>query len=268
MKKIKLFLALTLGSLLSVSCVVDDNVEQIGGGSSVIVGFTSASLSPSFITDGEVKPYSIPVDVIGGNQSLPSSANVTVTWEFDASSTATEGVEFDFVNTASTVVIPAGSFSTVIPITVNTDAIVVGDDKTVVINLTSVVSDGDVVLATNKKQITVNLVGACFSDLAGQYYWNYTSGPAYFTISELSPGVYRATQFPFFTTIYWFEFTDVCDNLTMTNWQFQASNPIYGTTTALPVGMVQPNGNLLFTGINVTGVAGFVDRTITAFKVN
>lgn len=267
MKKIKLFLALTLGSLISFSCVVDDNVEQIGGGSSVVVGFTTATLSPSFITDGEVKPYSIPVDVIGGNQGLPSSANVTVTWEFDATSTATEGVEFDFISDASTVVIPAGSLSTIIPITVNTDALVVGDDKTVVINLTSVVSDNGVILATNRSKVTVNLVAACFSDLAGEYYWNYTTGPAYFTISELSPGVYEASQFPFFTAIYWFEFSDVCDVLTMTTWQFQAANPLYGTTTAMPIGAVQPNGNLLFTGINVTGTT-VIDRTITAFKVN
>jgi len=267
MKKIKLFLALTLGSLISVSCVVDDNVEEIGGGSSVLVGFSAPTLAANFVTDGEVKPYSIPVNVIGGNQGLPSSANVTVNWELASTSTATAGVEFDFVSSASNVVIPAGSLSTVIPITVNTDALVVGDDKTVVINLTSVVSDNGVVLATNRSTVTLTLVAACFSDLAGQYYWNYTTGPAYFTISELSPGVYRATQFPFFTAIYWFEFSDVCDNLTMTTWQFQAANPLYGTTTAMPVGTVQPNGNLLFTGINVTGTT-VTDRTITAFKVN
>jgi len=266
MKKIKLFLVLSIGSLLSVSCLVDDDVDQLGGGDSAAIGFESASLSPNFVTDGQDYPYVIPVNVVGGNKGLPSNSEVTVSWEFASTSTATQGLEFEFDSPARTVVLPAGSFSTGIPITVLSENLVVGDDKTVVINLTSVVSNEGVVLATNHKTVVVNLVGACFSDLAGQYYWNYTSGPVVFTVTEISPGFYSGTQFPFFLAAYSFRFTDVCDVLTMTTWQFQADNPLYGTNSPMPVGTVLPNGDLRFTGINVTGTT-VSNQSITAYKV-
>lgn len=266
MKKIKLLVLLAVGSLVSVSCS-DDDVTPIGGGDTAIVGFPQTVVNSNVVTDGLVQPYMVPINVIGGNQALASESDISVTYEFvAAASTATEGVEFDITAASNTLVIPAGSLSTVIPLDIYSENIVVGDNKTLVFDITTVTSANNVVIGTNFQRVTITLIGLCFSDLAGQYYWNYTTGPAYFNVVQESPGVYNAGQFPFFLAIYEFSFTDVCDQLTMTDWEFQSGNPLYGTSTPMPVGTVLPNGNLAWTGINVTGTT-VIDRNITAYRV-
>ncbi|WP_421764471.1 hypothetical protein [Ekhidna sp.] len=69
--------------------------------------------------------------------TLTSTANtggVEVTFELDASSTATEGDQFNLNGT--TVTIPAGEFTAPLPITVNPDNIEAGERWTIVVNLT------------------------------------------------------------------------------------------------------------------------------------
>lgn len=258
MKKIKLFLVLSIGSLLSISCLVDDDVDQLGGGSSVIVGYPNTDLSASFVTDGQDYTYNVPVHVIGGNKGLPSGADITVNYELNTEeSTATEGTEFNFPSTIGSVTIPAGSFSTLLPIIVHSDELIVGDNKTVVIDITSVVSNEGVVISTNYDKVTVELVGACFSDLAGNYMVNYTSGSFPVVITQIGIGQYMSTVTPGYTQ-YEMYFSDVCGVLTITDWYADSSNPISGT------GVVTPAGNLSFTSVTIQGI--YENRAYTFVK--
>ncbi|RZM22928.1 MAG: hypothetical protein EOO88_27840 [Pedobacter sp.] len=261
MKKVKVLLVLAVASLLSVSCLVDDEATELGGGDTTIVGFASASATPGFVTDGEEKQYSIAVNVIGGNEGLIPNSDITVSYEVDPSSTAVAGVNFDFVGGQS-VVIPAGATTVNIPIKVysgslDSDADAV--DPVLVLKLSSVTSSQNVIVGSNYQIATITLNGLCFSNLAGTYYYNYTSGPAYFDIVELSPGAYQAAAFPFFIAQYTFEFTDNCGVLTITG-GFPFTNVIAGN------GTVSEEGNLLWTNLSVSGLTNPIPTSITAFK--
>jgi len=258
MKKIKLFLVLSIGSLLSVSCLVDDDVDQLGGGSTVLVGYPQTALTSSFVTDGDDKPFDVPVGIIGGNQGLPIGADVTLTYSLNpTASTATEGVEFDFASATRSVTIPAGSFSGTIPLTIHSGDVVVGDNKTIVINLASTVSQDGVVLATNNQTVVVTLVGACFSDLAGNYTVNYTSGVFPVVITEIGTGQYKSSVTPGYTQ-YDMYFSDVCGVLTLTDWYANEDYPISGG------GTVTPAGNLAFTNVTLQGL--YANRNYTYVK--
>lgn len=268
MKKIKLIFSLLAVSLMSVSCAVDDDVESNASETSVY-GFPAITRSLSLENSGDTISVALPVNFLSSPNGLIPGGSTTISYEVDTvNSTAIEGTEFDFVNSDRTVTIPDGSTSVSIPMTINSGALIPGADNAtvLVVKLTSITSQGGSILASNFSTLTITINGLCFSDLAGEYFWNYTTGPAYFDVVQIEPGLYSASQFPFFTAIYEFTFSDVCGALTMTDWQFMAANPLFGTTTPLPVGTVLPNGNLSFTGINVTGV-DIVNRSIIAYKV-
>lgn len=262
----KLFLLLVL-SLSYVSCT-DDNTE-FAGNSTYVVGFQRTSLSQSYVATGDIVPLDVPVIFIGGQEGAAIGSDVTVSYEIDAASTAVEGDEYDLVNATNSVVLPSGITSTSIPFLINTGNLETGDEnaKTIVINITTVVTEDDVVVASNFKKMTITLKGLCFSNLAGDYHITYTSGAVYPSIiTKISDGNYRASYMPTFNAVYWFEFSDVCGVLTITNWQFQDTNPIFGTTTPSAMGVVNSNGSLTFSGVNVTGVATYVNRTWTLLR--
>jgi len=268
MKKIKLIFSLLTLSLLSVSCIVDDDVES-NASTTYVYGFTQSARSLSYENSGDIVDVTVPVIFLSSPNGLTSGAATTITYEVDTvNSTAVEGTEFDFSSPSRTVTIAPGSTTVNIPLKINTGALVPGAENAtkIVLKLTNLTSDSGGLLSANFSTLTITLNGLCFSDLEGEYFWNYTTGPAYFDVVRIGPGLYSGGQFPFFVAIYEFEFSDVCGTLTMTDWDFMAGNPLFGTTTPLPTGTVLPNGDLIFTGINVTGTT-VLDRTITAYKV-
>lgn len=100
---------------------------------------------------------------------------------------------------------------------------------------------------------------SCGSFLAGNYAW----GTRPVVVTALGGGTYSASYLPRFSSTYSWVFSDVCGDLTITDWQFQGSNPITGTLTPMPHGVINPDGSLTFTGVNVGGVSWYVDQTWT-----
>lgn len=109
----------------------------------------------------------------------------------------------------------------------------------------------------SKYSVTVN----CLSDLAGDYAWG-TYQPL-LQLEEKSPGVYRMPYLGRFSGIYWIEFEDVCGSLTITDWQFAASNPI----TQNEPGYVDTNGDIVFPSLDVAGVSWYVGLSVRYTKL-
>ncbi len=100
----------------------------------------------------------------------------------------------------------------------------------------------------NENAEVTKVTVACGSFLAGNYIINYTSGPKVHVVTDLGGGTYQMiSMFGWPTSGYVVKFTDLCGNLTLLDeWNF--SNHISG------VGVVQPNGNLNWTGVTVENV--------------
>lgn len=259
MKKIKLLLLFVATAAVSVSCDLGDEAPYYGD-SRAIVGFAKTSQSNGIVTDGTDKTVNMVVELIGGNQGLPADSDIAVTYDFDAtSSTATLGHEFDFASANHTAIIPAGSKSVVIPITVHSNNVVVNDDKTIVIKLTGASSSSATVVGSNYSKLTITLVGSCFSNLAGNYSVAYTSGTFPIVVTEVGVGSYKSNVTPGYTQYDMF-FSDLCDTLTITNWYGNDTYPISGT------GTVQPNGDLRWTSVTITGI--YSNRQYLFRKVN
>ena len=245
MKKLKLFLGLSFFAFAGLVSCNDDDSTTLDGGSSVIVGFTKDVQNGTFVTDGTDKDLTVPVQILGGHNGLPSSSDITISYSLDtANSTAVEGFEFDFVNATGSVVLPSDNFSTSIGLVVHTANLVVDDNKKIVLNLTAVNDDNIAVIGFNQRTIEINLFASCYSNLAGSY-TNVTTrldpagGPYTWTtetIFQVSEGVYRTTNvgqyyanggpvgtgatanLPLAThPDGGYTFTDICGNLIMEN---------------------------------------------------
>lgn len=259
MKKIKLLLLFVATAAVSVSCDLGDEAPYYGD-SRAIVGFSGSSQSNGIVTDGTDKTVNVVVELIGGNQSLPVDSDIAVTYDFDATaSTAQLGHEFDFASANHSVIIPAGSKSAIIPITVHSDNVIVNDDKTIVLKITGSSSASATVVGSNYSKTTITLVGSCFSNLAGNYTTTYTSGTFPVVITEVGVGAYRSSVTPGYTQYEMF-FSDLCDTLTITDWYANSQYPISGT------GTVQPNGDLRWTSVTISGI--YANRQYLFAKVN
>lgn len=169
MKKFKLMTAMFMTAILAVSCIVDDEVDNGFAATPRVVGFPTSFASVAYFEDLGGIEREFPVNLIGGADGSVSSTPITINYSVDASSTATEGVEFDFVNTTNSIVIPAGSTFANIPIIVNTASLNPTMKTTLTLNLTSVSEAGAVVSALNSK-FDIIFVG-CQSNLDS---FNYT----------------------------------------------------------------------------------------------
>lgn len=118
MKKL-LTLALTAAAL--IACTDDDirTEHQLDSGPKVI-GFSSSFESVAYFEDLGAIERNFPVNIIGTGNGQLSGSDIMVTYEVDPTSTATEGVEYDFVDTSGMVTIPAGSSFGMFPLIVNT----------------------------------------------------------------------------------------------------------------------------------------------------
>lgn len=261
MKKILSLLILTS---VFFACTDDDiKTEQNFANGPKVVGFSKSLNSIAYFEDLGVKPHELPVHLIGTGNGQLATNDIVVSYTIDPSSTATAGVEFDFTGTAGQVTIPAGTNFGVIPINVNTGQLNATSKTELIINLTS--STPGSVVGAQYNTLKIVFVG-CETNLIGTY--TNVSGSRTANISKVSPNVYRSTYFPAFSSYYWFEFSDVCGDLSILDWQFQGSNPITPTTSPdeFVHGVIETNGDLTFSGVNVAGVSWYVNLTWTLVK--
>jgi hypothetical protein len=265
MKKIKIYILLFVFTISFSSCLVDDETatDDFGKGPNLI-GFIKSSIAANALADGSTTEVMVPL-LVTGPTSLDITEDISFSVEVDASSTAIEGTHYT-INTDNLILSADNGLETSLPITIITEGIVppLAEAPTLVLNLTT--TNNNAVVSGRTGQVTVAINYLCFSNLAGEYVINYTSGPQDITITQVSDGVYRASYLPPFSNSYWWEFSDVCNELTITDWQYNGSNPISGTTLPKPKGTIDEFGNITFTGINVGGVSWYVDYGWTILK--
>jgi len=164
MKNLKILLIVLIASLTSVSCLVDDEDKTLDAVANTpyVVGFKTKAASESYFQDLGAIPASYKVDLIGGQDGTPADTDLVLTYQVSSESTATAGVEFDFVNTPGTVTIPANSDFATIDILINTGNFNLTSPTTLILDLVSVQNDGALIAAQNN-QLVVTFVG-CQAD--------------------------------------------------------------------------------------------------------
>lgn len=165
---------------------------------------------------------SIRINIIGPQQSQP----VNVQWQFDAEeSTAVEGVQFRFATTSRTATIPANSSYGYIPIEILMDNFEVGEEYSIVANITS----ADLPIAPGLDETTFFFSKVCPSEIpAGIWSTNVADPDGGFyeiEIESVGGGEYIIKNFnldfqpPFYDTFDNLpisgRFADVCNELTL-----------------------------------------------------
>lgn len=164
MKNIKKLCILFVLPLLCVSCLVDDTTETGLENNPYIVGFNDSVAAESYFADEGVVLANYKINILGGTGGAVPTQDITISYVIDAAnSTATEGVEFDFVTNTGTVVIPAGSTFTDFPLNINTGGFDPAAPTILRVTLTATADDGSVVSSIHDT-LDVTFVG-CQADL-------------------------------------------------------------------------------------------------------
>ncbi|MFD2551816.1 hypothetical protein ACFSQP_08310 [Bizionia sediminis] len=228
MKKFKTIFTVVILSLLTVSCIVDDEVDQDFSQSPYIVGFAGKKALVSYFEDIGPVEQGYNVNIIGGNAGRATTGDLLVNYVVDTeASTATEGQEFDFVDTSGVLRIPAGADFATFPLIVNTGGLDPDMPTILRLKLTSVQGNGVVSSLNNVLDIT--FVG-CQSDHAGEYFSNEVPNDGLATITQLAPNTYEVSALPFLTSggnKIPFTFENICGDITITGIPF--SNLIIGS---------------------------------------
>ncbi len=214
------FMTLTL----VVSCT-DDDIRDIENfvSSDRVIGFPSNMVSMPYFEDEGAVERRIPVNVLGGGDGAPIDQDVTVHYEIVAeSSTAVEGVEFDFVDNSRSFVIPEGSGFGEIPILVNTGNFNPTEKTQVTLRLTTVDAEG---FTVGQQYRTVNVVFVgCQSTLAGNYTVTIVSNVGTFVrtnevITEIDVNTFRTLYLGGWAPTTFnppgFTFVDICGEISL-----------------------------------------------------
>jgi hypothetical protein len=201
MKKIISLLFLVI---VSLSCSTD--VDSNGSfGSSKIVGFLKPIQNVTYPEDEGVVQKQFPFDLLsnGNGNSSTFNEDITITFTIDnLLSTATAGLEYDWVNDSNQVVIPAGQTYGSLPLNINTGNFNDSENTSLVLTMTSVDKEGFVISSQSKKLI-INFV-KCLSSIEGVYNVVVTREDGIEqtfyneTIEYVSPNYYKTT-----TTGHW-----------------------------------------------------------------
>ena len=241
MKKI---IALLTLAIVGISCSEDSNLPDAQFGNTPrVVGFLKTTQNVPFFFDQGVVRKEFPFDVLGTGDGSPYNSDITLTYSVDPSTTAVVGDEFNWVNAASTVVIPAGQSFGMLPLDINTGNFDPVAKTSLVLNITAVDQEG-FVISNQNKLVTINFIG-CLSELAGTYTVVVTRGDGvvrtylnevvelvdvnYFkttTTGQFAAGTIAPDQ--------GYNFTDICGDITVP-FQHLAqeyySNEVKGLTT-------------------------------------
>lgn len=208
MKKQIKFLSIACTILFFMSCDLgDDPISDLNDKGPNLLGFVNATLNASVVTDGEDKPYILPIQLAGPTASS-FVGEFSATIEADPASTAIEGVHY----TLSSNTVNISSSNNLIanlPLTIITEGIVPPLDVNpiLILNITGA-SDESVVPNGRTKSIRINIEYLCFSDITGFYsavegeYWRLgvlnattASWPAATEIIFLCGNTYRVIEY-------------------------------------------------------------------------
>ena len=247
MKKI---MSLLFIAAIGVSCTDDDiRTEQDFSTGPKVVGFASSFESVAYFEDLGAIERTFPVSLIGFGNGQTSGSAITVHYEVDPSSTATEGVEFNFVDTSGVVTIEPGSTFGNFPLLVNTGDLNPTQKTELILKLSS--ADGAAVGA-QYNTLRIVFVG-CQSQLEGSYSAKCTRNdgavrifPAPEAITEVDVNTFKTTT----TATYLpgtiapdqgYNFIDICGDITVPRQglcQGYYSNEVYGLTSDGTDGLV------------------------------
>ncbi|NIK91217.1 hypothetical protein GZ212_03550 [Mangrovimonas sp. CR14] len=227
MKNFKLLTLLLVSALFSVSCIVDDEDETLDAMANTpyVVGFKTASFTESYFSDeGPIESY-YPLNLIGGMDGTPSASNIVVNYSVNPASSATEGVEFDFMDNSGTMTIPAGQRFDEFGIYINTGNLNPTEPTRLILDLEGVASNNATISSFNTT-LTITFVG-CQSELGGQNYLvtGTRSDGASFSMGVEPLEEVGVNTFHTLTTGHWaagslqpdhgFSFVDVCGELSI-----------------------------------------------------
>ncbi len=169
----KKLLSLLIAGSLAFACV-DDELGSPGDLTGAkIVGFESNFATVEHFEDIGVVQREFAVNLIGLGNGQVSNEPITVNYVIDTeASTATEGVEFDFVDSSGSIVIPAGSTFGMFPLNINTGNFNPTEKTELVLKLSGA-SDGTVV-GEQFDTLSIVFVG-CQSTLGTAAGTTYTS---------------------------------------------------------------------------------------------
>lgn len=154
---IKTILGLLFFTTLLNSCLVDDDIDLRLDQSPLVIGFKQAVAAESFFEDIGPVQKSYPVDVLGGEDGTLLEESLTINFEIDPSSTATEGQEFNFVDNSGTLTIPAGGDFVGFPLEILTGGLDPDAPTVLILKLTS--STGNSVISSLNDTLEITFVG-------------------------------------------------------------------------------------------------------------
>lgn len=273
----KKLLALVFMSAAFVACD-DDGIRkehQLDSGPK-IVGFGSSFETVQYFEDLGTIQREFPVSLIGSGNGQTLSSDVVVNYEIDLdNSTATEGVEFDFIDSSGQMTISAGSTFGSFPLLVNTGQLDPLQKTELVVNLTT--ANNNTVVGEQYKRLRIVFVG-CKSNIAtdsspvGSFYCVVTRDDGAFvnrpteTVQLVDVNTFKTT-----TTGTWaagtiapdqgYNFLDICGDITVPQQglcQGYYSNQVYGLTSDGTDGLVDDfsTGNEFEVTYEITFAAG------------
>ncbi|TQD34822.1 hypothetical protein [Haloflavibacter putidus] len=173
MKNIKILLFAFVASIFASSCLVDDDVAREFDESPAVVGFKNDLAAENYFSDEGAVLTNYPVVLLGnGGDGTYPTEDIVIAYEIDASSTATEGQEFDFTSNSGTLTIEAGSGFANFGIDINTGNLDPNVPTELILNLTEVIQ-GEAVISSVNNTLAITFVG-CQSDV-NEYTYNVTT---------------------------------------------------------------------------------------------
>ena len=267
MKKIIVLLAL---AVVGISCSDDSNLPDASFGDTPrVVGFLKTTQNVPFFEDEGVVLKEFPFDVLGTGDGAPYNEDITLTYAVNSSSTAVAGLEYDWVNTSSTVTIPAGQSFGLLPLNINTGNFNPTAKTSLVLDITAVDKEG-FVISNQNKQVTINFIG-CLSLLEGMYTVVVTRGDGatvtrpnenvsyqdvnYFRTT--TSGLYTVAQLAPPAPYAGYNFTDICGDISVESQNLGGaySNLLRGLSTTGEDGEVL-NANQFKVTYEITFAAG------------
>ncbi len=273
MKKI---LTLMIVVATAFACTDDDiRTEQNLASGPKVVGFTPSFQTVTYFADEGVVLRKFPLDLIGMGNGQYSETDIEVSYEVDPASTASDGVEFNMVETTGKIVIPAGASFGEFPIEVNTGQLNPTSKTELILNLTT--SSPGSTVGAQYSQLKIIFVG-CLSQLAGNYQkvttWNngansFTRTNEVFTLVDVNKfrtryvGNWNIGTF----TPEGYEFVDICGEITVLDQNLgQYSNEVKGgVDDDVPNDGEVTSATELYTVYDVVPYPGLSNRVFKTF---
>lgn len=248
MKTIKILFIAIIGSLLSTSCLVDDEADTKNQVETpMAIGFKNSQATVSYFQDIGSVEHEFYFEIKGGQHGFTAST-LTVDYQIDPASTASAGTEFDILSPSLT--IDANRDFGTLRLNVNTGSLNPSAPTELIVHLTSDVH----VIPDAFKTLKIIFIG-CQSQLAGTYTNpDLPSGAGGQTdFAETTPNNFTFTM-PFLgfggTNPIEMYLVDICGELTLTGWEVETA--VSGDVSVDPVtGAITIDNLVIYNGANV-----------------